>query len=122
MQLLTLLLAACLWAISVQAEEPPSPYLSHLLQRAHDAHLADEREWHLLLHYRADLFGGYTSEQDDPGFFLSPEGKTDPQAELDATLATAVAGKILKREFNASDQGRLIEESVQQFTREYARA
>ncbi|HBS29834.1 MAG TPA: ATP synthase F0 subunit B, partial [Phycisphaerales bacterium] len=39
-----------------------------------------------------------------------------------ATLATAVAGKILKREFNASDQGRLIEESVQQFTREYARA
>lgn len=87
MQLLSILLAVCLWAISVQAEESPAPYLSHVLQRAHEAHLADEREWHLLLHYRANLFGGYTSEQDDSGFFLSPDGKTDPQAELDATLA-----------------------------------
>jgi uncharacterized protein DUF4105 len=48
--------------------------------------LAETREWRLLLHYRANLFGGYTSEQDDPGFFLSPEGKTNPAAELDATL------------------------------------
>jgi hypothetical protein len=40
----------------------------------------------LLLHYQPDLWGGVTSEQDDPGFFLSPEGKTDPDAELTATL------------------------------------
>ena len=32
------------------------------------------------------MWGGVLSEQDDPGFFLSPEGKTDPQAELAATL------------------------------------
>lgn len=96
-RLLFILLAACVWAISVQAEEPPSPYLSHLLQRAHDAHLADAREWHLLLHYRANLFGGYTSEQDEPGFFLSPEGKTDPQAELDATLTQFFLPELVGR-------------------------
>ena len=48
--------------------------------------LSEEREWRLLLHYRANLFEGYTSEQDEPGFFMSPEGKTDPAAELAATL------------------------------------
>lgn len=39
-----------------------------------------------------------------------------------ASLATAVATKILQREFNAQDQGRMIEESVQQFTRDFAKA
>lgn len=39
-----------------------------------------------------------------------------------ANLATTVAGKILQREFNAGDQGRLVEESLQQYTREYAKA
>lgn len=73
-------------ATSVSAEDPPTPYLTQLLQQARQARLADAREWHLLLHYRANLFGGYTSEQDDPGFFLAPDGKVDPQAELDATL------------------------------------
>lgn len=38
-----------------------------------------------------------------------------------ATLATSVAGKILRREVNADDQRRLVEESVSQFGREYAR-
>ena len=28
----------------------------------------------------------YTSEVDDPGFFLAANGKTDPEAELKATL------------------------------------
>ncbi|MEW6246705.1 MAG: DUF4105 domain-containing protein [Nitrospirota bacterium] len=59
--------------------------------------LADEREWHLLLHYRKNLFGGYTSEQDDPGFFLSPKGKTDPQAELEATLAQFFSDELVGR-------------------------
>ena len=96
-QLLLILLAACFWAVSLHAEEPPHTYLSQVLQRAHDAHLADAREWHLLLHYRANLFGGYTSEQDDPGFFLSPVGKTDPQAELDATLAQFFSAELVGR-------------------------
>jgi hypothetical protein len=49
--------------------------------------LADEREWHLLLHYVTNLLGEVTSEEDDAAFFMSPRGKHDPQAELDATIA-----------------------------------
>lgn len=61
-------------------------YQQELVERARQARLADEREWHLLLHYQPNLLGGVASEEDDPGFFLSPQGKDDPQAELDATI------------------------------------
>lgn len=80
------LLATLLLSQVGEAEESVRAYVQHLIQRAHEARLADQREWHLLLHYRANLFGGYTSEQDEPGFFMSPNGKTDPDAELAATL------------------------------------
>src|SRR5881296_1644428 len=66
----------------VAAQPTDKAYLSELIQRSIEQKLAYERYWHLLLHYRTTLFGGYDSEQDDPGFFLSPDGKTDPQAEL----------------------------------------
>ncbi|WP_447977866.1 Lnb N-terminal periplasmic domain-containing protein [Candidatus Nitrospira bockiana] len=74
-------------AASIAADQPDPAYLADLIRRAADARLADQRYWHLLLHYRKNLWGGYTSEADDPGFFLAPEGKTNPQAELNATLA-----------------------------------
>lgn len=70
-------------------------YLRQLIDRAEEAKLADQREWHLLLHYRKRLFGGYESEQDDPGFFLSPSGKTDPAAELTATLAKFFSDELV---------------------------
>lgn len=60
-------------------------------------HLAEEREWHVLLHYRRTLLGGTESMQDDPGFFLSQEGKTNPQAELAATLAGFFSGELIGR-------------------------
>lgn len=44
-------------------------------------------EWLAAVHYRPRLFGGYKSSVDSDNFFLSPEGKTNPQAELEATLA-----------------------------------
>ena len=96
-QILLILLIGLFLATSLEAQEAPVPYLSQLLQRAHEAQLANQREWHLLLHYRANLFGGYTSEQDDPGFFLSPDGKTDPQAELDATLTQFFSPDLVGR-------------------------
>ncbi|MDP4547346.1 DUF4105 domain-containing protein [Marinobacter sp. MDS2] len=44
--------------------------------------------WLTLGHYHENRFGsGYTSQADDPAFFLSEGGKTNPQAELEATLA-----------------------------------
>ncbi len=61
-------------------------YPHELIEQARQARLADEREWHLLLHYQRNFLGGVTSEEDDPGFFLSPDGKHEPQAELDATI------------------------------------
>jgi hypothetical protein len=62
-------------------------YLADLVDQARKERLAESREWRLLLHYRSTLWGGYESEQDDAGFFLSSDGKTNPQAELEATLA-----------------------------------
>jgi len=61
-------------------------YQHELIGQARQARLADEREWHLLLHYQNSLWGGVTSEADASEFFLSPQGKHNPQAELDATI------------------------------------
>jgi hypothetical protein len=85
-------------ALPVDAGEPPdNAYLVELINKGVQAKLASEREWHLLLHYRKDLLGGHTSEQDGEGFFLSPDGKTDPQAELDATLKQFFSHELVGR-------------------------
>jgi uncharacterized protein DUF4105 len=73
-------------------------YLRELIERATVARLADEREWHVLLHYQKNLFGrGFTSMQDDPGFFMAPTGQTDPQAELAATLGQFFSDELVGR-------------------------
>jgi len=85
-------------ASPADAGDPPdNAYLVELINKGLQAKLASEREWHLLLHYRKDLFGGHTSEQDDPGFFMSPDGKTDPQAELNATLKQFFSDELVGR-------------------------
>ncbi|MBI3621391.1 MAG: DUF4105 domain-containing protein [Nitrospirae bacterium] len=61
-------------------------YLAELMTAARDTNLAHSRDWQLLLHYTPTLSGGVVSRADGPAFFLSPEGHTDPQAELAATL------------------------------------
>ncbi|MEE8395797.1 MAG: DUF4105 domain-containing protein, partial [bacterium] len=71
-------------------------YLAELVARARELKLWEERLWHLLLHYRPNtLFAGVTSEADGPGFFNAPEGKTNPQAELEGTLARFFSTAIL---------------------------
>lgn len=72
--------------LTLAAVLPDESYRTDLVQQAVKLNLASEREWHLLLHYRENLFGGYTSEADDPQFFLSPTGRTDPQAEIESTI------------------------------------
>jgi len=47
--------------------------------------LHEDPYWHTLLHYKP-YFSGYRSLIDDPRFFLAAGGKTDPKAELDATI------------------------------------
>jgi hypothetical protein len=44
----------------------------------------DSRQWHTLLHYKKTLFGT-VSEADGPLFFLSAEGKTNPELEFKAS-------------------------------------
>jgi hypothetical protein len=61
-------------------------YVETLEARAHEKNLASHPYWHRLLQYRRNLIGLYQSEISDPSFFLSPHGRRDPSAELDATL------------------------------------
>jgi hypothetical protein len=83
-------------AVLVGLAGPTSPacagYLEELVERARSERLAEHRAWLDLGHYRPDLFGpGYTSLIDSRGFFNAGQGKTDPQAELEATLAAFFA-------------------------------
>jgi len=68
-----------------------------LQDRAASLGLADEREWQVLLHYRRTLLGGVESMQDDPGFFLDLQGKTNPQKELAATLVQFFSDDLVGR-------------------------
>jgi hypothetical protein len=70
-------------------------YLAELVAKAEETKLADAREWHLMLHYRENVLGGYTSEQDGADFFLAPDGKMNPQAELEATLTGFFSDKLI---------------------------
>lgn len=60
-------------------------YAEELVEEARRRRLHDERYWHILLHYQRSLTG-VTSRVDDPKFFLAPDGKRNPEAELAATI------------------------------------
>lgn len=63
-------------------------YLYELIQSARAQRLQQRPEWHKLLHYKPGLIpGSYKSQVDAPRFFVAADGKTDPAAELEATLA-----------------------------------
>ncbi|WP_416768562.1 DUF4105 domain-containing protein [Sulfurimonas sp. ST-25] len=55
--------------------------LENALEKAAKTGVAQSRYWHLLLHMPEDV-----SEVDDPAFFLAPGGKSNAEAELNATL------------------------------------
>ena len=79
------------------SQAAPPPYLQDLIKQAAKNNLHELRYWRLLLHYRKDLLGGYTSEVDDPGFFLAANGKTDPEEELKATLTFFFSDTLVGR-------------------------
>ncbi len=68
---------------TVKAEE--YPFLNELLKKAEAEKLYNDRYWHILLHYKPKR-SGFKSLIDDPRFFLSPDGKENPKAELEATV------------------------------------
>jgi len=91
------LLAAAAVAVSLLFTTPVSgatrapanaDYLADLVARARALHLSDHSQWLALGHYRRDRLGsGMRSPARGHGFFLAGNGRTNPQAELEATLA-----------------------------------
>ena len=86
-------LAAMSWGVPTRAAAPdsaapggPSDHAAALIERARVSRLAGEREWRRLLHHPPGGGSRTTSHVDDPDFFLAPDGRTDPVAELEATL------------------------------------
>jgi hypothetical protein len=62
-----------------------SPYLEELVQSARSQNLAERAGWRSLVHY-GGTEAETVSEVDTRNFFLASEGRTDPAAELEATL------------------------------------
>ncbi|MCM2303166.1 MAG: DUF4105 domain-containing protein [Elusimicrobia bacterium] len=85
-----LLALALLLAPLGASAAPDGAYAAELTARAREARLAGETKWLKLLHYRPKG-KGWRSEADGGGFFLAPEGRTDPAAELEADLAAFFA-------------------------------
>jgi hypothetical protein len=85
------------------------PYLDQLIVQATTERLAETAAWRALVHYRANLlFPGVTGQADDPAFYLAPDGKTDPEAELHATLRAFFAPPLVETDTLQHPQCRFI--------------
>ena len=73
-------------AVSSSGAGRDDPYLAELLAAARAKDVAHDPAWLRLGRWRRRLLGGYESEADGPAFFLAPQGKRDPAAELEAML------------------------------------
>lgn len=59
---------------------------SAAIEKARQLNLSARPYWHTLLHYKPSGEETFKSLVDDPKFFLAKNGKTNPQAELEATI------------------------------------
>lgn len=71
--------------------------VEEILSAAHDRKLHQDRYWQILMHYEKRR-SGFVSQVDDPEFFLSPDGKRNPAAELDATMRHLFGGAEVPQE------------------------
>ena len=60
-------------------------YETSLIKKAEELSLYEDDYWLLLCHYKKSITG-YKSLLDDKNFFLAPDGKKNPKAELEATI------------------------------------
>ena len=82
-----LIFLALVWLSAVTQTASANDYAQELIAAAHSKRLAERLEWHNLLHYKRFAWRpGRRSLADDPRFFNAANGKTDPKAELEATL------------------------------------
>lgn len=78
-----------LWLSCGSAAAADTAYLAELVERARQLRLAERIEWVNLMHYKPNwLAPGMHSLADAARFFNAPDGKTNPPAELEATLAS----------------------------------
>jgi hypothetical protein len=96
------ILICCLLLLSlvipVEAEELAEQHaaeIARMLELANQAQLAQRPEWRKLNLYHATL-GGIASRVDDPTYFLAPDGKHNPQAELEAAIRGAFDDSMAK--------------------------
>ncbi len=83
---LMLTILECAQGVNAFAEDK-SDYPTALIQSAREKRLDEDRTWKILLHYEK-AGSGVESLVDDPGFFLAPDGKKNPRAELEATISS----------------------------------
>ena len=83
--LFSLLNIQALHADPASDELEKEKYITELIKKADNDHIWESPEWMALLHYKKNLFG-IESFVDDPGFFLSKDGKCNPREELYATI------------------------------------
>ena len=83
-----LLLIVLTTTISV-ARADEARHIADLQIAAQEQHLWQSTEWINLLHYngKGKLADNYESEVNDSRFFIAPDGRTNPESELNATLA-----------------------------------
>ncbi|HFE38807.1 MAG TPA: DUF4105 domain-containing protein [Gammaproteobacteria bacterium] len=80
-----------------QASKQSSHYLSELLSQAKTLNLGNHPVWRALMHYKQGVFHDYVSQVDGKNYFISGEGKTNPEAELLATLASFFSTSKIKK-------------------------
>jgi len=73
---------------TLQAETQQQAYLAALIERTNEKQLAVHQEWLNMVHYKPNTFSGYTSQILTEEFFNADDGRINPQAELEATLAS----------------------------------
>lgn len=106
-----LLRVACIFCALALRTEPvfANPYLAELISRAHVLKLSEDAQWHALLHYRNNLIvKGVTGQADDAAFYLAVDGKTNPEAELDATLTSFFDPAVVDTDTQQHPQCRFI--------------
>ncbi len=81
----------CIARDSISAQKSAS--VDDLVAQANQKGLAHDPYWHALLHYHGALFSprGLRSDIITPDFFLAPQGRFDPSAELAATIRAMIA-------------------------------
>jgi hypothetical protein len=78
----------CFVCLLAPCSASASTYLDELIGQSRELRLPERRDWHRLMHYTSNLITpGVHGLADARRFYLAPDGKTNPQSELEATLA-----------------------------------